>query len=247
MRGLSDAHHFRRMVGGTCMVFGPLLALVSGVVQPDPKLNETQQLAVVAGHMDAWYAAQVIALFSIVLAVPAVLGLMHMILEREVALGHVGGGLAVLGLLGYTGIVTMGLVQWQMAATGNTGQRTDLLHRLNPPTGILLPFAIGAVAFGVGMVCLAIGLYRARVVQSWMALAVAVAATCIVVAGFTASALVFIIGAAFLVVGLGSIGRMVLTESDADWEHTPEYRGFRSLAGTRPPGDGGCRSGAGMA
>src|SRR3954449_4976770 len=207
MRGLSDAHHFRKVVAGTCMIFGPLLALVSGIVQPDPKLNEAQQLAVVAGHMDAWYVAQVIALVSIVLALPA-----------------------VLGLLGYTGIVTMGLVQWQMAATGNTGQMTDLLHRMNHTTGMLLPFAIGAVAFGVGIVCLAIGLYRARVVQSWMSLAVAVAATCIVVAGFTASAPVFIVGTAFLVVGLGSIGRMVLTESDADWEHTPEYRGFRSLA-----------------
>src|SRR6266513_4791520 len=117
MRGLSDAHHFRRMVAGTCMIFGPLLALVSGIVQPDPKLNEAQQLAVVAGHMDAWYVAQVIALVAIVLAVPAVLGLMHMLREREVAWGHVGGGLGVLGLLALTGLVTMdGFVGWQAAA-----------------------------------------------------------------------------------------------------------------------------------
>src|SRR3954469_26013585 len=153
MRGLSDAHHFRRMVAGTCMVFGPLLALVSGIVQPDPKLNEAQQLAVVAGHMDAWYAAQVIALVAIALAVPAVLGLMHMLREREVAWGHVGGGLALLGLLAYTGIVTLGLVQWQMAAGDS-----DLLHRLNHTAGTEFPFAAGALAFGLGMVCLSIGL-----------------------------------------------------------------------------------------
>ena len=55
----------------------------------------------------------------------------------------------------------------------------------------------------------------------------------IVVAGFSASGLMFIVGAAFLVVGLGSIGRMVLSESDTDWEHTPEYKGFRPLAGMR--------------
>jgi hypothetical protein len=29
------------------------------------------------------------------------------------------------------------------------------------------------------------------------------------------------------------VGRMVLVESDEDWEHTPEYRGFRPLVGTR--------------
>jgi hypothetical protein len=228
MRGLSDAHHFRKMVAGTCMVLGSLAALAAGIIQPDPSLNEVKQLAIVGAHHDAWYASQMLSLLAIVLAVPAVLGLMHMLREREVAFGHVGGGLALVGLLAYTGIVTLGLVQWQMGA-GDAG----LLHRLNHTGGIEIPFAAGAVAFGVGMVCLAMGLYRARAVQSWMAIAVAVAATCIVVSGFTASGLTFIVGAAFLVVGLGSIGRMVLSESDTDWEHTPEYEGFRSLAGMR--------------
>jgi hypothetical protein len=29
------------------------------------------------------------------------------------------------------------------------------------------------------------------------------------------------------------IDQMVLTGSDEDWEHAPEYRGFRSMLGTR--------------
>lgn len=29
------------------------------------------------------------------------------------------------------------------------------------------------------------------------------------------------------------VGRVVLTESDDDWEHTPEYSGCRPLAGMR--------------
>ena len=36
-----------------------------------------------------------------------------------------------------------------------------------------------------------------------------------------------------LVVGLGSIGRMVLRETDEAWEHTPEYEGFRPVPGMR--------------
>jgi hypothetical protein len=35
-----------------------------------------------------------------------------------------------------------------------------------------------------------------------------------------------------MLVGLGSMGMMVLRESDADWEHTPDYRGMRPVAGT---------------
>lgn len=56
--------------------------------------------------------------------VPATLGLMHMLREREVALGHVGGAIALIGLL-------------------------------------VMPYAWMA-----GAMILAIGLYRARAVQS---------------------------------------------------------------------------------
>ena len=49
--------------------------------------------------------------------------------------------------------------------------------------------------------------------------------------GPTASIAVGIVGSAIFLVGLGSIGMMVLRESDADWEHTPEYRGLRPAAG----------------
>jgi hypothetical protein len=42
-----------------------------------------------------------------------------------------------------------------------------------------------------------------------------------------------IVGGALLFVGLASIGRVVLSESDADWEHTPEVKGFRPAAGMR--------------
>ena len=35
MFGLSDAHHFRKMVAGFCMVFAPLFVLVGLVLNPD--------------------------------------------------------------------------------------------------------------------------------------------------------------------------------------------------------------------
>ena len=34
MTGLSDAHHFRKMVAGFCMVFAPLLLLVAAGGSP---------------------------------------------------------------------------------------------------------------------------------------------------------------------------------------------------------------------
>ena len=230
---LSDAHHFRKIVAGACMVVAPLALLAAMVIHPASDMDEATQVATIADNLDAWYVAHLLALISIAVMVPAVLGLMHMLREREVAIGHLGGGLAMLGLLAFAGIVGMELVMWQMVAGGSTREAVALLERLNDTAGIVIPFVAVSFGFAFGLACLAIGLYRARAVQSWTAISVAVGA---VVFGFAIGAALnwlAIVAAAFLVVGLGTIGRMVLRETDEAWEHTPEYEGFRPVPGMR--------------
>ena len=230
---LSDAHHFRKMVAGACMVVAPVVLLVSMVIHPASDMNEATQVATIADNLDAWYVAHLLALISIALTVPVVLGLMHMLREREVAFGHVGGGLALLGLLAFAGIIGMELVMWQMVAGGSTREAVALLERLNETAGILIPFVFVSFGLTLGLACLAFGLYRARAVQSWMAISVAAGAILLGVAFGAALNWLAIVAAAFLVVGLGAIGRMVLRETDEAWEHTPEYEGFRPVPGMR--------------
>ena len=230
---LSDAHHFRKMVAGACMVAAPVVLLVAMVIHPASDMNEATQVATIAANLDAWYVAHLLALVSIALMVPAVLGLMHMLRDREVAFGHVGGGLAMLGLLAFAGIVGMELAIWQMVAGGSTREAVALLERLNGTAGITIPFVLVSFGFTLGLACLAVGLYRARAVQSWMAISAAAGAILFGFAIATAMNWLAIVGAAFLVVGLGAIGRMVLRETDEAWEHTPEYEGFRPVPGMR--------------
>ena len=146
------------------------------VIHPASDMNEATQVATIQDNLDAWYVAHLLALISIAVMVPAVLGLMHMLREREVAFGHVGGGLAMLGLLAFTGIVAMEFVMWQMAAGGSTAEAVTLLERLNNTAGIVIPFVIVSFGFTLGLACLAYGLYRARAVQSWMAISTAAGA-----------------------------------------------------------------------
>jgi hypothetical protein len=230
---LSDAHHFRKMVAGACMVVAPLVLLFATVIHPASSMNEATQVATIADNLDAWYVAHLLALIAIAVMVPAVLGLMHMLREREVAFGHVGGGVAMLGLLAFAGIVGMELVMWQMVAGGSTREAVALLERLNETAGIVIPFAFVSFGFALGLASLAAGLYRARVVQSWMAVSVAVGAVLFGIAFGAATNWLAIVAAAFLVVGLGAIGRMILRETDEAWEHTPEYEGFRPVPGVR--------------
>ena len=215
------------------MVVAPLVLLVAMVIHPASDMDEATQLATIAENLNAWYVAHLLALVSIALMVPVVLGLMHMLREREVALGHVGGGLSMLGLLAFAGIVGMEMAMWQMVAGGSTREAVALLERLNDTAGIVIPFVLVSFGLSLGLACLAIGLYRARAVQSWMAISVATGAILLGIAFGAALNWLAIVAAAFLVVGLGAIGRMVLRETDEAWEHTPEYEGFRPVPGMR--------------
>jgi hypothetical protein len=215
------------------MVVAPIVLLVAMVIHPASDMDEATQVATIADNLDAWYVAHLLALIAIVVMVPAVLGLMHMLREREVAFGHVGGGLAMLGLLAFTGIVAIELVMWQLVTGGSVREAVALLERLNETAGIVIPFVIVSFGFSLGVACLAIGLYRARAVQSWMAVSVAAGAILFGFAIGSAMNWLAIVAAAFLVVGLGAIGRMVLRETDEAWEHTPEYDGFRPVPGMR--------------
>ena len=189
LANFSDAHHFRKMVAGFCMIVAPLLILLSMIVESGFAASEDSFVIGRIGDPYTGSLEQMLLVGGLVLMVPAMLGLMHMLREREVAFGHLGGGLALLGLL-------------------------------------VLPYGWMA-----GMVILALGLYRARAVQSTTALLIAAAALLLAGGAGFESEILGIIGSAVMLVGLGGGGWTLLRESDDDWEHTPEHEGFRPLAG----------------
>jgi hypothetical protein len=234
MSNPSEPRHFRKMVAGLCMVLSPLFLLAAVVIHPGSEASPSAQLGIVAANQDTWYLAHVLALVALVLAVPAVLGFMHMLREREVAFGHLGGALALLGILAWTGLTAMELVVWQMVKGGaDMAQMSALLERMNEATGIVVPFFAIGFALAIGLVVLAAGLFRARAIPTWAATCLAVGVV-VLYAGILAMSLpVSIVGAAVLLVGEAASGMLVLGETDSEWEHTPRSPGFRPIAGAR--------------
>ena len=197
MSGISDAHHFRKMVAGFCMVFAPLFMLVGFITDPD--------------------ASYAFLFAGAVLLVPAALGLMHMLREREVALGHMGGGLSLLGLMGMAGLIGM-----------DVGGTTDLVDRVDHLTGVGNWMFVATMGFGLGMAMLGMGVFRAHAIPSWAAACLMVGGIAFDVALLASSAGIAIAASAAVLAGVGSTGLKVWRESDDAWEHTPALGGGAS-------------------
>jgi hypothetical protein len=231
MLNLSDAHHFRKTVAGICMILAPACFLAAAIIGPSSDNNAGAILRATADHPDRFYISTLLVIVGSVLLLPAVLGLMHMLRERRTAYGHVGGGLALLGnlmLMLFTGVM---LMQWQMVRGGaDRAEMVSLYHRFTHTAGSEV-FLFFSLALTIGLVVLAYGLYQARAVHWSTAGAVAAGAVVLQVAFFVGNtAAWFIVASAILLVAFATIGRMVLLETDEDWEHTPEFKGFRPAA-----------------
>jgi hypothetical protein len=190
MFGISDAHHFRKMVAGFCMLFAPICILIGFIVDPD--------------------AAYAFLFVGAILMIPAALGLMHMLREREVALGHIGGGLSLIGLMGVAGLVGM-----------DVGGATKLVDRVNHLVGVGHWMFVAAMGFGLGMALLGLGTFRVHAIASWAAACLMIGGIAFDVALLAHSGGIAIAGSAVTLAGLGMTGLIVWRESDDAWEHTP--------------------------
>jgi hypothetical protein len=190
MSVVSDAHHFRKMVAGFCMVFAPLCVLVGFVVDRD--------------------TSYVLLFIGAVLMLPAVLGLMHLLGEREVAFGHVGGGLSLIGLMGMAGLIGM-----------DVGGTTDLVNRVDNLSGVATLLFVATMGVGLGVALLGLGVFRAQATASWTAACLMIGGVAFDVALLASSAGIATAAAAVMLLGLGTTGLRVWRESDEAWDHTP--------------------------
>jgi hypothetical protein len=233
MGGFSDSHHFRKTVAGAAMIGAPLFALIAYVVIPKLHTEEAAQLGSIAAHADRWLAATMFSALAIACAMLATFGLMHMLRERRPTHAAVGGALAFAGLAAWLCQTGVAFVFWQMTKDGVQASDVAAYQGLADAFGSAFVLFWMPLLTAVGYVVLAMGLYTGKVVDRFMAAMIGIAPVLLAVAGVAASIPVGLIGSALLLVGLGATGLMVLRETDADWEHTPDWRGFRPAAGMR--------------
>jgi hypothetical protein len=213
---LSEPSQFRRTVAGTCLIAAPLAGLAGTLIGPESETDAADQLAAIADNQDAFVITTVIGMVALVLLLPAVLGLLHLLRDRAVALGHLGGSLALVGIVGLAALQGLGVVLAE-TVTGDAEreQMVELVERVEDNAGFIVVLLMFLVGLNLGLILLAAAPWRAQVAPAWVALAVVAS---VIVLFLGTDKILGAIGFALLAVAFGWVGRAVLARSDDDWE-----------------------------
>ncbi len=211
-----DATNFRRTFTGLALLAAPLIDLAAALWYPRFPGDPSGDMTVIAEDPNRFLITSMLHILASVLFVPAIVGIMNLLRERGVMLAHLGGGLAVLGFLGRLAFTSLGLMQLPLATHPNRAQALAFAEQAmsSPPFLIfLLTFLAGIY---LGLLLLAIAVWRSRVAPWWIALCFVLA---LVMDQFGPAGIGFLLTTGLMVIGFGYIGLKVLRMSDEAWEH----------------------------
>ena len=215
MLKITDANNFRRTVAGLCLIAGPLVVLIGGLVakweENDTKAAYLQALA--ESPTRAQISA-VLLFFGFVLVAVGIFGIIHLLRHRAVVLGHVAGVLAVWGWVTFPGLLISDFYDLSLAQWSNRQEAISISDRAENYVGSAV---MGVpVLFGmIGLLLLGVALWRARFAPVWVP---AVLLFGWIISFLGPPTVVFFTGGwALWLVALGYVGLKILRMSDEDW------------------------------
>lgn len=211
----SHPRRFRRQATGASLIAFPLLMFIPALIQPTLGDQPTQVYDAAVGQSARLVSSVAIGLPGVLLWIVAVAGAVHLAQPRAVKLGHIGGGLALLGALGHMVNATLLLV---LAGLPRAADRTVLIPALDRIAKHVFPVALPMLVLGgLGLVLLAFALNRAGRAPT--------ATPVLVLLAFVSEFAPLPGRAPDLVLwalagtGLGLAGLAVLRMDDTTWEH----------------------------
>jgi hypothetical protein len=209
------------------LVLAPVTGLVAAVAQPALRATRSAEIPAIAAHPDRFYVYALAMLVSSLLLVPAFFGVLALLRERAPRWTFVAGAVAQTGLLIAIGDAAGELLYWQMGAPGaDRGQMVALADRYENAAGSSVIYSIGGLAVVVGSLLIAVGLWRARALPRWAAVALAAGAV-VQMVGFAAASQPLLIAsfvlllAAFVPVAGALLTRPAAADTAADRAHAP--------------------------
>lgn len=216
-----DTRSFRRTLAGACLILAPALLVVVELIHPDGDDQAAGLLANIAESTTAQYWAHVLVLVVIAMLIPAVLGLVHVTRGARTVLAHVGGALALVGLVALSALVGTEFVLWQAAKNADTAAMTSLVDQVMESGGFV-PLYLAVLALPIGMLVLGTAVYLAQAAPRWAAVLIGIAPVIQFANEFAIGPRwINVASAVALLLGAGTVGSRLLTESDDEWEAVP--------------------------
>ncbi|WP_188195548.1 hypothetical protein [Nonomuraea sp. SYSU D8015] len=209
-----DQVTFRRVTAGVLLIVAPLLQAIAVVVDPGTWGDDRESVSF--GDNPALAQVQsVLYHWSWMLMAVAVLGLVHLTRRRATVLGHVAGGMTVIGYVTLSGLLLGDPVEWWLGQHYSPEQAQKIFDEMVDLPGVIFGFQMPWMFFGfLGLPLLTVAVWRAGFVGWWVPLVVA--------AGYLGSFAVPY-GPATVpfwtapVLALGWIGARILRMRDEEW------------------------------
>jgi len=172
----ASTESIKRVCTGLSMILAPLLLEVGFAIHPPQSTSGAEQLRVVVATSGRWDLAHVLILVSLVLFIPAVLGVMGFLQKRGAWFGLIGGAFVAIGVVFFAAWVgAEGFVSSALASL-SASQQTALapaMQAILDTRGALAFVDFTSLLLIAGLLVLAIGLFAARTVARWMSVAIA--------------------------------------------------------------------------
>jgi hypothetical protein len=203
----------KRLGIGLSMMLAPLLFGVGFAIHPTQSTSGAEQLRVIVATPGRWDLAHVLILVSLVLFIPAVVGIMGFLQQRGAWFGLIGGTFVIIGVVFFAAWVGAEGFASSALASLPADQQAALapaMHAIIVPRGALSFVATTSFLLIAGLLVLAIGLFAARTVPRWMSVAMATGVLLLIVGASLGIQIGLVGGCALLAVGMGGMGVQVL-------------------------------------
>lgn len=164
----STAVRLRRRTIAVSAVGSAVTLLVSDLLDPVGEGSVNNLLAAATDHTGAMVGSSLLLVLSSILLIPTIVGILGLVIDRGAATTNVGAVLLTLGAFGHAMAATFFLIVSALPEAGleQDAIATALAHLEDAPNlAIVFVFIL---TFALGLLVSFIGLWRARVVPTWV-------------------------------------------------------------------------------
>ncbi|MQB00406.1 MAG: hypothetical protein GEU78_08965 [Actinobacteria bacterium] len=209
---------FGPTVVGVALVIQPVAGLIEHLLDPKSGTVVADHIAAMASNPDGRLASILVGLLATVLFVPIALGLAHLVRSGAPRLGLVGGGLALIGVVGYSAMHGADIAFLEMVKQ-DVGQTAavHIIEGFEASAGGASVLALFLVGMFLGTLLLALALWRTRSAPRLAAALIAVFLVVDAAGAIAGIKPVNLVAHTLLIVGSGWIGLRVLAMTDEEW------------------------------